>query len=382
MGFGVFLFLALVLLGLCTVGFGCFPTRPSPARDPLPELDRAAAPAQFRVRARWMGRVPIRVEMTGDQLPVPTALAESALDAAIAQWRAAGVPIERTVGGVDSDPPSIVIEWVPPQHGECRSFRGWDGGYAHAGPVTDPTFVHINRGAAWTSTETPPETARQVLTHILLHELGHTFGLDHFHRPDTVMAVDRDPPRTQLTWSDRAAAATLFGGFRPGPGDLMVGDRVLLRGVAPEGAIDFAVLDTNGDGREEIVTWPLQREYGDGPTLYHFDEDGRLLATQGPARGLTPPGVGIPVSAAVIDGRAWLVLTAPDGRTVAYEFTRGRGLPLRPATPPKAPWASSVPRENPPPLPAPPRTLRGYPKLATAVTRAELEVEVVRGPEE
>ena len=116
-------------------------------------------------------------------------------------------------------------------------------------------------------------------------------------------AVARPP---QITPSDAAGIQSLYGGGLTDRSDLFIcsvdGSGVpypvapALRRVAPPGVVVWDVIDVDGDGLDEIITWPASSDpgtseiQGRGICVYHFGEMALLERAEGPARGMIDPG--------------------------------------------------------------------------------------------
>jgi len=77
------------------------------------------------------------------------------------------------------------------------------------GEIVDADIFINDASHVFTLDDAPAEGAISLRV-VLLHELGHFYGLDHSLAPDAVMAEAYDPERTTLTADDAAGACALY----------------------------------------------------------------------------------------------------------------------------------------------------------------------------
>lgn len=247
-----------------------------------------------------------------------------AVEAALAAWESTGcVAFLRAAPRALAQDVDISVGWRRGHHDRCEPF-GIGPARAHAGGVGEAGFVHFDADRDWDAA---------TLERIALHEFGHALGLGHGDGPGSLLVADPGEEARALSPWELHGLHSLYGGGVDRPGDLVVSGGTRLRQVAPVGASDFAVFDTDLDGDDEVVVWRTDRG-GHGTVIaYHFapspgggqpggDAAPRLVATTGPRIGMT--GVGAEVRFAEGRGEAGpvglLVSVWPDGREDARAF--------------------------------------------------------------
>ncbi|MEM7261577.1 MAG: matrixin family metalloprotease [Planctomycetota bacterium] len=298
--------------------------------DPAPP-----PPIHFTLRGRWEKPNALTVHVDPAGAPVAAERFEAAIAEALAIWAGTGVVGFRrmeTDEGSAGSTPDITISWRGAREEKGLPFL--HGHLARTGPVGPGAFIHFNRDHRWTLDDgrTP------ALLPAALHEIGHVLGLGHSSNPDASLYSQYGAKRRSLSPSDLAALHTLYGGGSDGPGDLQIVDfnpvgrptprATPLRRVAPPTERGFAVLDLDGDGRDEICTWPRKRDLERGFLVLRLDVEGRATETLGPfplaLDSSLQPHFGYDES-----GVASVVQVAPNGRYSAAHFTEEKILPLR-----------------------------------------------------
>lgn len=307
----------LLLLFLLAAAPGC-----SEAEDAQPQ---ALEPAVFTILGRWRGPLEIRYALEAGEEDPPLL---RAVEEAAEIWNATGIVRLRPSG--EGETADVVFSYQSGRHGECIPF-GANEGMAHAGPTQPPSFVHFDRARAWAL----EEQAGYSLSQAAAHEFGHLLGLGHTEDESALMYPVPDWKRNSLRSSDLAALHSLYGGGEDGDGDLFVqdssGERVAsLRRVAPRDLTDVGVLDTDGDGDEEILVWRTDRAGYGKLMIYHFEPGPLLARTVGPIPGMVPAEVPH-VTGVAANGDRLLISLLPDGRWLGRRFDE-EGLP-RPLAP-------------------------------------------------
>ena len=311
--------LVVLLLAGCGADRG-----PPPGREPRPAVTRG-----FTVRGRWPGTPTLSCAFEDTGSPLPAGALERAATRALEAWAAAGGPAWRRARPGEN--PDFTFAWREPVHTGCPPFIAADDGLAHAGPIGSGTFVHVNRQSPFT----PDGATGPGLFQVLLHEVGHLHGLDHADDPDAVMWHAYRAGHQTLSGTDVAGIRSLYGDAMPAaPGDLELvtidasgrpgPPAAVLRSVwSPEDRI--AVIDTDGDGRCELLLWPAD---GGRLSIYSFGAGIALSRTVGPIEGTPSPGVDAMIGLTA-EGDRLLVEALPDGRYAALAFDAS-GLPRVP----------------------------------------------------
>lgn len=260
-----------------------------PSRSPEPV---GSGPVRFALRGRWPGLSPAssiawRAE-PADAAPLSAAAFETAIRAALDEWQATGLVAFRPAA--DGEEAELVLGWRRGAHGAACLPFGVDTAIAHTGPVGPGTFVHFDLEREW-----DPGRGGYDLAAAALHEVGHALGLDH--TPDESAVMYAEPSgRRQLGRSDRLGLRTLYADPSEAaePGSLRVfldeavAPRATLRAILPAEAGRWTLFDADGDGRDELLLWPL----GEAAELwaFHFDGQGRPERTVGPLLGVAGHG--------------------------------------------------------------------------------------------
>ncbi|MEM7167186.1 MAG: matrixin family metalloprotease [Planctomycetota bacterium] len=346
--------LSVAALG-CAFGQEAPATRPAtrPSTRPATANTRPAPlPPVVEIRGRWQRPTPIalRYFVSPEQLPEPTRSGvtpesyDAALEGALAQWTNTGVvTFTKVATATEAD---FSISWESETHASCSRLLRWEGQRAHAGPVAPGTFIHLNRDIGWRPRPRPDGAAPgDPLLSTLLHEVGHVLGLGHSTEADGVMNGAFNAEHTQLTDLDRGALHSLYGGGRNAASDVTIYDvdsngRWVQRGhrlrrVAPA-VLQTQLIDLDGDGVAELLTWPREWTPGTGIMIYRFDKDGFLTTTVGPVLGLLSPGLDLQFVTAS-DGKGIALHRLPerryhafsfDERLLAYPWPHGKALSL------------------------------------------------------
>jgi len=254
------------------------------------ERPPSARATHFAVRGRLAEPMGIAYRIDPRDGPIGAELFQATIERAMDVWESTGVvafepaPAGSTV--------HVTFTWQRGSHGSCTAF-GTDTSLAHTGPVGPGAYVHFDADRAWSENGGPD---RHSLFQTALHELGHVLGLDHSTDPAAVMYTGEAGERSRLTLSDRAGLASLYGGLEDGPGDVVLSaseDVPSLRRVAPPRASDYAVFDTDADGRDDVVVWRTDSEGHGAVMVYHFAPGPRLARTSGPLFGAVIPGASV-----------------------------------------------------------------------------------------
>ena len=278
----------------------------------------------FAVRGRAAGTedVAVRIDVSGT--PLDERSVRRAVQDAMDAWSATGVVTLRPAR--PGEPEDVLVSWEAPtaRPGPEPTFTAWEGSIAKTGPVlgAGPTFIRLHGGVTWSARG---EVGFGVFQAVL-HELGHVLGLDHSRDPAAVMYPVHDSGHEAPARSDLAGLHSLYGGGPPrSADDLLVGTSSRLIGVAPPGRVRFAVIDTDHDGRDDVVVWPVGPEVPLEFRTFHFDGSGRLERTRGPYLAVVDlrRGGGF---YRTNDGSAVMVGVFENGRHAAYTFDE-EGLP-------------------------------------------------------
>lgn len=317
--------LARSLLALCAALPCCgerADERPSPVADEPAHVradkDRAWPP--FAVRGRLREPLALRYRIEDADGPLPRAEFRSAVVRAIDAWNATGC-VRMTEADAQSHA-VVAFGWRRGHHGACEPF-GPTGAVAHAGPVDERSHVHFDASRAWTA---DGDSASSVFA-VALHELGHVLGLGHVEAVRSVMHSGAQRPTT-IGEEDLAGLRSLYGGG--GDGDSASDLRICkttdgallatLRSVAPPDRSDFAALDVDGDGQDELLVWRTDAPGHGALMVYGFGPGPRLERTAGPFVGAVAPGSR---TAPVVTehGERLLVSELPNGRRTAQSFS-------------------------------------------------------------
>lgn len=364
--------LPLILL-IGAIAGGCGTTDPGSSRDPSlgppgdPDLAGWPTPRPwsppFGVRARREGvaRVLWRYQPKDAQLPENEV--REAITHAMAEWERTGV-----IGFTEAtkeETADITIGWRRGTHESCPPFLGWDGGLAHA---SDPSFggagfIHLNVDVRFVLESEPrgpdqdppdpgpqgialrrPETTD--LRAVLLHELGHTLGLDHSFEPAAAMSELYRESSVHCTPPDAAGIHSLYGGGRDANADLWICSvdaegvphpvAPALRRVAPPAITRWDAIDVDGDGRDEIIVWPRVETHeqlaplGAGLCVYHFGNAALLERAQGLGRGVIDPVRPLLVRESGAAGEPALLAQRVEGGAPRVVTFGTEGFPLAP----------------------------------------------------
>ena len=306
----------------------------SSAPDPTPL--RAPTHPVYSIRGR-LDRPELlsyQLDTTAIPDPIPEPIWRRAIQTALSAWSAASaITFKETTAPSAAD---LTFSWHAGPRPECLAFTDWEGSFAHTGPVARPGFIHFDSATTWSE---DGEEGRGLLQ-TALHEIGHFLGLDHVDDETSVMYPGYDRRRRRLGPSDRAGIATLYGGGDDQAGDLaftFVGSdnapvaylsAPRLRAAAPPGEVDWTVLDLDGDGKAELLTWPRSNTGPPVMTSWHFGPGCKLEETRGPFISAVDPRRPS-CFATHATGEAVAVQLYKDGRYRAYLFD-DRGLPAKP----------------------------------------------------
>lgn len=256
---------------------------------PAPEPD--AGPVRYALRGRWAGlspRTPIPWRAEPADGPVSARAFEAAIRAALEEWQSTGLVSFRPAA--EGEDAALVLAWRRGAHGPACLPFGVDTSIAHTGPVGPGTFVHFDLERDWDAAHGGYDLAAAAL-----HEVGHALGLDH--TPDESAVMSPEPTgRRRLARSDRLGLRTLYAdpADELEPGSLRVfldedaAPSAALRGLLPGEDGRWTLFDADGDGRDELLAWPL----GEAAELWaiHFDGQGRPERTVGPLLGVAGQG--------------------------------------------------------------------------------------------
>ena len=327
---------------------GCSPAAPEPAAQ-----DQLSIPP-FTVLGRLEHPREVRYLIDARGAPLDSADFEQAVERALSIWAETGCVAFAPAELSDSDAEfELVLRWDDGSN-RAQSPFGRDTSVAVTrGAATDACEVVFDAARPWTL-EDEGDAQRASLFQTAVHELGHAIGLGHTEDARAVLNPQRERGRTVLGPADLAGIHSLYGGGKPGSGDLVLSDAAgrplgtaLLR-VAPPGRTEWAVFDTDGDGDDELLVWELE-DQGGALTAYHFEPGPRgplLSKTVGPTLGVAGHGASLHPQRAP-DGSRFVDVRWPDGSAVRRPFDDA-GLP-------QPGQALQPPRD---PAPAPPELRR------------------------
>ncbi len=237
----------------------------------------------FRPMSRW-SQATLTWRLT-QPLPETVGMSVSqqneAIESALAHWAAASsLSFER----VEDGSADIEISFTGGSHGDPFAFDGAGGTLGHAFFPSTPLAgqVHLCQAEAWSTT--PSEDQFDLFT-VVLHELGHTLGLEHSLDPDAVMAPGYQK-LTSLTDKDVTAIQGLYGNADGSIAPLPIGSPELLASVC--NANDLRALndpDTDGDGIPDTIEVFI---LGTDPFKKNTDDDGEDDFAEVFLRGTSP----------------------------------------------------------------------------------------------
>jgi hypothetical protein len=273
------------------------------------------------VRGRLSGPPSLRVRIDDSDSPLAPGVLAECVREAVTTWNATGlVELSESTGSEDFD---VLYAWRRGAHDNCIAF-GYDTSVAHAGPVSEQSFVHIDADRGWSKTGADGLPLAQVV----LHELGHVFGLGHSLDEAAVMHANYDARRDEPALSDLAGLASLYGGLDGGPGDLFLTKKSgverasLVRRIAPVEHTGFALWDVNDNGRDELLVWRTDPASYGRLMIYHFDSELRLESTSGPLLDCVVPTASV-VFGEDSAGEGVLLSILAEARYSARRFQEG-----------------------------------------------------------
>lgn len=237
----------------------------------------------FRPISRW-SQSTLTWRLT-QPLPVTEGMSlaqqNEAIESALALWAEAS---SLTFEQVEHGNPDIEISFAGGSHGDPFSFDGAGGtlGHAYFPGTMLAGQVHLCQAEAWSTT--PTEDQFDLFT-VVLHELGHTLGLEHSLDADAVMAPGYQK-FTALSAKDITAIQALYGNADGSISPLPVGSPSLLASVC--NAKDLRALndpDSDGDGIPDTIEIFI---LGTDPFKKDTDDDGEDDFTEVFVRGTSP----------------------------------------------------------------------------------------------
>jgi hypothetical protein len=269
----------------------------------------------FTVRGRLSEPRGLDYRIESQDTPLPEAALRDVLERARAGWSATGVVrVAGTAGEAD-----FVFSWARAQSPTNPDGRfGRDTSVAATGPMGPACQVVFDADRTWSEAPGSGLSLHQAA----VHEIGHVLGLGHTEDPTAVLHAQRENGRTLLAPADLAGLHSLYGGGSDGPGDLVIdAERPVpaLRRVAPPGASDWTLFDTDGDGDDEILVWATGARAAGVLTVYHFSRGPLLERSTGPHLGIGGYGARLFVGRTA-DGERCIDVSWPDSAVSRWSF--------------------------------------------------------------
>ena len=288
------------------------------------DADEVVLP-RFTARGRWPDPRALTVRVDPSAGPVAAERFGETIERALDVW--AGTGAVGFVPHAGDEPPDLMFAWAQPASADRPdSPFGRDTSVAVTGPLGPECTVLFDAGRPWV--EAHGEGAS--LFQAAVHETGHALGLGHSLDRRAVLHPQRENGRTEPAPSDLDGLYSLYGGGRDAPGDLVVEGRDVpaLRRIAPPADSGWTVLDTDGDGDDEVLVW-ASGEHGAGAlTIYHFADGPRLERTLGPVLGIAGHGARVEAGAGALE------VHRPDGTALRWTLDAS-GFPRDPVP---VPW--------------------------------------------